>query len=154
MAPWRRRRPDTVSRKCAVEDGTGGPKRKKFKFGRPYRFENSTSTTVFFRLKDHVFELQEQPDGKVMATSTLKVEVDTDPAAKRFKSAAPINIIYTIKYEDGQGKPTILPKLMEFEFSPDQHGPVTKTSAPLDTIRFDQIHSVCWAISHYTVDRA
>ncbi len=154
MPPWKHRRPDNVSRKCAVEDGTGGPQRKKFKFHRPYRFENSTRSKVFFRLKDHEFELQKQNDGKVRATASLKVEVDTDPAAKKFKSAEPIKVIYTIKYKEGQGKPTIVPNLMEFEFSPTQHGPVTRDPLLLDTIRFDQIHSVCWAISHYTVDRA
>lgn len=154
MPPWNRRRPDTVARKCVVEDGTGGPNRKKFNFHRPYRFENSTRSKVFFRLEDHEFELQKQNDGTVTATASLKVEVDTDPAAERFRSAAPIKVIYTIKYEDGQGKPTILDNLMEFEFSPNQHGPVTAPPTGIGTIKFDRIQSVCWAISHYTVDRA
>lgn len=153
MAPWRRRRPDTVARKCAVEDGNGGSNRKKFKFDRSYRFENSTRSKVFFRLKNHEFVLQRR-NGTVTASASLMLEIDKDPSAEKFKSAAPIKVIYTIKYKEGQGKPTILSDLMEFEFSPTRHGRVSKTSAPLDTIKFDQIHGVCWAISHYTVHRA
>ena len=152
MPPWKRRQPGTVSRKCAVDDGTGGPDRKKFKFDRSYRFENSARNTVFFRFKKHVFELRRQPDGKVTATSTLKVEVDKDPKAKKFRSDGDdIKVIYTIKYEDGQGAPTIRDDLMKFQFSPTRHGQITGPSTDLGTLNFDQIQSVCWAISHYTV---
>ena len=153
MPPCNRRRPDTVARKCAVEDGTGGSNRKKFNFHRPYRFENSTRSKVFFRLKNHEFVLQRR-NGTVTASASLMLEVGPDSESEKFKSDGDIKVIYTIKYKDGQGKPTIVPDLMIFQFSPQQHGKVTRNPIDLGTIKFDQIHSVCWAISHYTVLKA
>ena len=157
MPPWKRRRSGTVSRKCAVDvardDPIPDPKHKRFEFHRPYRFENSARNTVFFRFQKHELGLQKQQDNTVKATASLILEVDKN-AAQKFRSDRDINVIYTIKYEDGQGEPTILDNLMKFQFSPTQHGRVTGPSTDLGTIKFDQIHSVCWAISHYSVRKA